>query len=164
MSRFIFFSIFIRLIRYKIKGAKHIFPQKKTYLFESIGKGSYTVKSELFQALSRKKYKQRNRGSKMNFSPNFFIFFYFFFQKNFFIFWDIWKRICRFWRAVDQLPIHRYQQIRAISSNGGPGGRLAPPASKSNKKMCVELGHSHHCYRLCGWGHTYQPGRRENKR
>ena len=30
----------------------------------------------------------------------------------------------------------------------GGGGRLAPPASKSDKKKCGKLGHSH-CYRLC---------------
>ena len=40
------------------------------------------------------------------------------------------------------LSIQKYQHIWASSSNGGPGGRLAPPVPSLIAKSCVYVGHS----------------------
>ena len=79
----------------------------------------------------------------MNFWPIFilFIYFFYFFSKKLFYFSEISKSNYRFWRVVTT-PIQGFEQIWAAISNGGPGGRLAPPASKCHKKNVGEkVGH-----------------------
>ena len=75
----------------------------------------------------------------MNFWPIFILFFYLFFLKNFFIFQKFEKSITDSWR-VTSIPIQMFLQIWATISNGGPGGRLAPPASKCHKKNVCQGG------------------------
>ena len=78
----------------------------------------------------------------MNFWPIFilFIYFFYFFSEKLFYFWEILKSNYRFWRVMTTF-IQRCEQIWAAISNGGPGGRQAPPASKCHKKMWVAVGH-----------------------
>ena len=91
--------------------------------------------------LSWEKKIKKNKNRKINFWPIFFLFIYFFiiFFKKLFYFWEILKMNYRFWRVV-VIPIQRFQQIWATISNGGPGGRLAPPASKCHKKNVWKVG------------------------
>ena len=74
----------------------------------------------------------------MNFWPIFILFFYLFFLKVFH-FSEIWKINYRLWR-VTSIHIQEFLQIWANISNGGPGGRLAPPASKCHKKNVCQGG------------------------
>ena len=74
----------------------------------------------------------------MNFWPIFILFFYFFlfvFLKNFFIFEKFEKAVIA---DSEGIVIYTYSKMPTdlsyLISNGGPGGRLAPPAFKCHKK------------------------------
>ena len=72
----------------------------------------------------------------------FYLFFIFlFFSKNFFIF-EKFEKLFQILKGRDNT-YSKIQQIWASSTNGGPGGRQAPPASKCHKKN-VGHGGSHH--------------------
>ena len=72
----------------------------------------------------------------MNFWPNFFLFFYFFYKKTFLSFKNSENKL-QIKKRSTRLSIGQYQQIWASSSNGGPGGRLAPRLPSLIKKMFV---------------------------
>ena len=86
----------------------------------------------------KKKYKLKNEFLADFYFILFFIFL--FFSKFFFYFLEIWKSYSRFWRIV-AIPIQKYQQIWASSTNDGPGGRQAPRLPSVIKKMWVTVGH-----------------------
>ena len=81
----------------------------------------------------------KNKYSKINFWSIFILFFYFFFKKTF-LFLRYLKKQLQILKRRNRLPIRVCHQIPANSSNGGPGGRLAPPAFKCHKKKCRYVG------------------------
>ena len=110
----------------------------------------------------RKKLKKNNK-TKMNFWPIFilFIYLFIFFSKKLFYFWKISKINYRFWRVVTT-PIQMCEQIWAAISNGGPGGRLAPPASKCHKKNVGDGGSHHPATDCVDWAYLSVGGVRTN--
>ena len=116
-------------------------------------KKSWHFSNQLCKVYSKKK--KLGQSSKIELSSNFFYFFIFF-SVNFFSFRNIkiWLQILK--DSTRYTPC-KYQQIRAISSNGGPGGRLAPPASKCHKKKCEYVGHGH-WHSLCRLGISINSG------
>ena len=84
----------------------------------------------------------------------FLFYFSIFCSKKLFYFQNIWKKHHRFKRVVI-IPFQMYQKIWAGSWNGGPGGRLAPPASKCHKKK-VSQGGSFTLLQIVKIGHIYQ--------
>ena len=90
-----------------------------------------------------------------------YLFYFIFFSEKLFYFWEISKSNYRFWRVMTT-PIQRCEQIWAAISNGGPGGRQAPPASKCHKKN-VGCGGSHHPATDCvDWAYLSVVGVRTN--
>ena len=131
----------------------YIFPQKKAFFIEIIWRVCCIyLNLGLLNLYHGKKITLGNNYWIINFWLRFLFYFFIFFSKKFFFqFWDIRKCNCRFWSAVNRLPIRVCHQISANSSNGGPGGRLAPRLPDLITFVAQKLGHSYY-YRLCMLG------------
>ena len=70
------------------------------------------------------------------FLTEFFLSFLIFFSKKLFHLSKILENKLQIMKRSTWLSIQLYQQIWASSSNGGPGGRLAPPVPSLIAKMC----------------------------
>ena len=115
---------------YEIKSAEHILNNSLLWIFDI--RKNLNISQISYARSIQKKIKTGPKFKNRIIVKLFFIFLSFFLS-TFFSFRNIkiWLQILK---DRTRYTLCKYKQIRAISSNGGPGGRLAPPASKCHKK------------------------------